>query len=538
MKKGVKDPMLCSYLQCKNPRRYFCTEYKKQVCEECYNILYFDNDKQIIQTSKELELAVDQIFNFVTDLKIRAEASRLTQKIDGLELAFKVIFEEVEAYGMKVRNAIRRDHFTEYEDLIQEASDIKTKILSGAFGCGSDGSNPIFRLFFDLQVLSFSSRSGECKDPVWINRIKRITKKSLHSKASPAANNASIQNENREESKQDEEDIQNLPREANQSAENDTRAQDLISAFEEKLRQKEQELQAEKDKSEGYEQDMNVLKTENDKLNKDNNDLVEEVKQLTEELNQKSESNESVNKKEYEALYEKHMGEKKIFDENCQLRLRMTDTKAQNFIKELGDNKIILPNIDESHTGRIDDSSIEIINRYLLNCIPKSFSKIYLNWEWNEYPIQFSSMIEGLSVALPKITKEVLFNTFVIQSSDLELIMQKCYQTEKIIFAYSKLISSERMNFDTGKGSKLKCLSICSSDFNKQGLSSDFQNHPERLEWIIEALSKSAHKTSLEYINIQDCPIEVKTVEDMLKKYGMDTVVVNVSDENMPPYLL
>ncbi|CAI2365530.1 unnamed protein product [Moneuplotes crassus] len=529
--------MLCSYIQCKNPRRYFCTEYKKQVCEECYNILYFDNDKQIIQTSKELELAADQIFNFVTDLKIRAEASRLTQKIDGLELAFKVIFEEVEAYGMKVRNAIRRDHFTEYEDLIKEASDIKTKILSGAFGCGSDGSNPIFRLFFDLQVLSFSSRSGECKDPVWINRIKRITKKSLHSKPSLAANNASIQNENREESKQDKEDIQNLPREASQSAENDTRAQEIISALEEKLRQKEQELQVEKDKSEGFEQDMNILKTNMDKLTQENTDLQEEVKRIIEELDKKPEKPNLVNKEKCEDLYHKHMKCKKTFDETCQLQLRMHDPKALMFIKELVMGKIVLPQIYESHTARIGGNVVELINKYLLYCIPEGFKKIYLNWEWLNIPINFSSMQEGLTEALPKVTKEVLFNTFVIQSSDLELIMQKCHQVEKITFSFSKLIPCSDMNFETSKGSKLKFLSIWCSDYHEQGLSSDFKDHPERLEWIIEALSKSSHGKSLEVLHIDECPIDVKTVEDMMKKYGMDDVEVCKGSESLPPCL-
>ncbi|CAI2365307.1 unnamed protein product [Moneuplotes crassus] len=524
---------LCSHSNCDKPIKHYCNGHNDVFCISCTNTLHFDCNYEAIKSSEELEQVLLPINSLVIGLRQQAEAHDLGNKIDGLEGVMKNVSDEVDGFGKKVKTAIDSSDFMKFGSLFQEGKELKSKILSGAFGMGSDGSNPIYRLLFDLQLLSCSSRARLGGSIDVMKGSKALTKgfyrsiTNLHQKT---------KEENAKEYKTI---IEELLKEAKKSDKGEKEAQKFILELQNKVIELEQQLQIEKDKSDGLELDLYTLKTENEKLIKENKELEEKGAALTGESGQILAQNaisdsSSISKKKCEALYEKHVGVKKTFDEVCQLKLKMCNIESQNFINALCEEKVILPKINEIHTAKIDSNCTEIINRYLLNCIPKSIPKIYFNWGWSGKVVHFSSMIEGLSIALPKITKEVMFDTFVIQASDLELIMQKCYQAEKIIFIASKLVTAKEMNFDTNKGSKLKCLSFYRSDYEVSNLSSNFKDHPERLEWIIEALSRSPHKKSLESINIDECPIGVGTVNEMLKKYGMDKIVVRKDGESLP----
>ena len=60
----------------------------------------------------------------------------------------------------------------------------------------------------------------------------------------------------------------------------------------------------------------------------------------------------------------------------------------------------------------------------------------------------------------------------------------------------------------------------------------DWNSHPERLERVIKAISLCSMKDSLKTLNVWKWDIEVKKVEEMLKKYKLDNVQVIEEDED------
>ena len=54
----------------------------------------------------------------------------------------------------------------------------------------------------------------------------------------------------------------------------------------------------------------------------------------------------------------------------------------------------------------------------------------------------------------------------------------------------------------------------------------DWKSHPERLKRLIKAISLCSLKDSLKTLNVCESDIEVKTVEEMLKEFKLESIQV------------
>jgi hypothetical protein len=70
--------------------------------------------------------------------------------------------------------------------------------------------------------------------------------------------------------------------------------------------------------------------------------------------------------------------------------------------------------------------------------------------------------------------------------------------------------------------SKIKQLSLygCGSSFENK-----WEEHPERLEGLLAAISKTSIKDSLETLNVEDCNLNEKQVNEMKESHGFSDIL-------------
>ena len=76
---------------------------------------------------------------------------------------------------------------------------------------------------------------------------------------------------------------------------------------------------------------------------------------------------------------------------------------------------------------------------------------------------------------------------------------------------------------DFGQDSKIKYLSFAYTGTYHEN---QWAEHPERLEWILAALSRSGAKETLKTLNVIDCGVAVDSVSKVLEALEMGHVEV------------
>ena len=154
----IKDSQMlnCVRPECSNERKYYCEDHKERLCDDCRLALHFSCTTPAIGSVGEVIKALALITNLADSLSKNAITCNLASKIDGLEESLKNIAENSADFKERADSAIKSDKFLEFSNLITEGSQIINKILKGGYGKSADGTNPILRLLFDLQVIYFS----------------------------------------------------------------------------------------------------------------------------------------------------------------------------------------------------------------------------------------------------------------------------------------------------------------------------------------------------------------------------------------------
>ena len=187
--------------------------------------------------------------------------------------------------------------------------------------------------------------------------------------------------------------------------------------------------------------------------------------------------------------------------------------------------KLKLPNIKRINIDNITDSDSEL-NSFLLNWTPNQFELFAMNIISIKLKgIKADFYLEALCKVLKAVTKEIYIRCMDFSPSDFEQIVKASFNSERLIFRYCDIHCSTVLNFDTASKYNIKFLSF---DYWGDGSlrKSDFKSDSSAFEYIIDAISKSGLKESLQILDIRGCNLDKIEVQKLLSKHGIDNILI------------
>ena len=181
----------------------------------------------------------------------------------------------------------------------------------------------------------------------------------------------------------------------------------------------------------------------------------------------------------------------------------MDEAVYKSLLKVLGSSKLRLPNIRNIKIDCISDGNKEL-NLFFKNWVPSKLYLLSVNYNRNTYTgIKMNFYIDSISKATKSVSKEIYLTCFEIKEHELEQIIKSASNWERLIFQFSDIHCSKKLDFSVSTKYKIKFLSfaLCGSTSSKER-KSDWLSTPSCFKNIVEAISKSGLKDSLQQVDI------------------------------------
>ena len=181
----------------------------------------------------------------------------------------------------------------------------------------------------------------------------------------------------------------------------------------------------------------------------------------------------------------------------------MKDAKQKSLLTDLISSKLRLPNIRRIEIEYISDANKEL-NSFFQNWFPSKLDLLSVNyWKNTDTGIKMDFYIDSISMAVKAVEKEIYLNCFEIKEPELEQIIKSSFNWERLILRYSDIHCSKKLDFSGSAKYKTKFLGFayCGSTYFKDR-KSDWKSTPSCFKNIVEAISKSGLKDSLEEVDI------------------------------------
>ena len=206
----------------------------------------------------------------------------------------------------------------------------------------------------------------------------------------------------------------------------------------------------------------------------------------------------------------------------------MNDAKRKSLLTDLGSSKLRLPNIRRIQIDHISDGNKEL-NSFFQNWVPSKFDLLWVNHDYNTHKwIKIGFYINSISKAMKSVEKEIYLECFEIKEPELEQIIKSSFNWESLILRFSDIHCSRKLDFGVFSKYKIKFLSFtnCGHTVHKDR-KSDWKSTPSCFKNIVEAISKSGLKDSLEEVDIW-CSYTLKKdkVQAMFNELGMSHISV------------
>ena len=181
----------------------------------------------------------------------------------------------------------------------------------------------------------------------------------------------------------------------------------------------------------------------------------------------------------------------------------MINTKQKSLLSDLGSSKLRLPNIRKIQIDKIPDGNKEL-NSFFQNWVPSKIDLLLLNyWKNTSTGIKMDFYIDSISKAIKSVQKEICLECFEIKEPELEQIVKSASNWERLILNFSDIHCSKKLDFGVYEKYKIKFLSFRSCGYTSTSYrKSDWMSTPSCFKNIVEAISKSGLKDSLEEVDI------------------------------------
>ena len=181
----------------------------------------------------------------------------------------------------------------------------------------------------------------------------------------------------------------------------------------------------------------------------------------------------------------------------------MTDAKHKSLLTDLVSSKLKLPNIRRISINFISDGSKEL-NSFLQNWVPSKLDLLWLNYNaTTRTGIKMGFYIDSILKAMKSVPKEIYLHCFEIKEPELEQIIKSASNWERLIFRFSDIHCSKKLDFSVSAKWKIKFLGFAhwGNTYSKDR-KSDWKSTPPTFKNIIETISKSGLRDSLQQIDI------------------------------------
>ena len=206
----------------------------------------------------------------------------------------------------------------------------------------------------------------------------------------------------------------------------------------------------------------------------------------------------------------------------------MNKVKHKSLLTDLCSSRLRLPNIRKIQIDNISDWNKEL-NWFLQNWVPSKLHLLSVNyWHNTRTEIKMDFYIDSISKAIRSTEKEIYLTCFEIKEFELEQIIKSASNWERLILCFSDIHCSKKLDFGVSTKYKIKFLSftLCGSTYSGYR-KSDWITTPSCFENIVEAISKSRLKDSLQEIDITwNDTLNKDEVQAMFNELGMSHISV------------
>ena len=181
----------------------------------------------------------------------------------------------------------------------------------------------------------------------------------------------------------------------------------------------------------------------------------------------------------------------------------MKDAKQKSLLTDLGSSKLKLPDIRKIDINCISDGNKEL-NSFFQNWVPSKIDLLSVNYPCNtSTEIKMDFYIDSISKAIKSVSKEIYLVCFEIKEPDLEQIIKSSSNWERLILDYWDIHCSKKLDFSVSAKYKIKFLGFAEcgrTDIKER--KSDWKSTPSCFKNIVETISKSGLRDSLEEVDI------------------------------------
>ena len=210
----------------------------------------------------------------------------------------------------------------------------------------------------------------------------------------------------------------------------------------------------------------------------------------------------------------------------------MNDAKHKSLLKDIWSSKLRLPNFRKIQIDFISEGNKEL-NSFFQNWVPSKIDLLSVNyWRNTETGIKMGLYIDSISKAMKSVQKEIYLGCFEIKESELEQIIKSASNWERLVLRYSDIHCSKKLDFSGSDKHKIKFLSftLCGSTYFEER-KSDWKRTPSCFKNIVEAISKSGLRESLEKVDIARNPtLKKDEVQVMFNEFEMSHISVVEED--------
>ena len=206
----------------------------------------------------------------------------------------------------------------------------------------------------------------------------------------------------------------------------------------------------------------------------------------------------------------------------------MNNAKHKSLLTDLGSSKLRLPNIRKINIYYISDGNKEL-NSFFQNWVPSKLDFLSVNdYRNTKTGIKMNFYIDSISKAMKSVQKEIYLECFEIKEPELEQIIKSSSNWERLILRFSDIHCSKKLDFSVSSKCKIKFLSFATcGDTDYKDRKSDWKSTPSCFKNIVEAISKSGLKDSLEEIDIYcNQTLKKDEVQIMFNELGMSHISV------------
>ena len=197
-------------------------------------------------------------------------------------------------------------------------------------------------------------------------------------------------------------------------------------------------------------------------------------------------------------------------------------------------SRLRLPDLKGIRIDKISDTDADLAS-FLSDCTPTSLKLLAVNCSINSYTgIKSKFYVDLFSQAAARTTKEVYFNCIDFSAEDLQTVVRAAHNAERIVLSFCCIHCSSGLDFGVDLSYNTKFLSFQEWGYTRfKERTTDWIADPSKFSLIVDAISKSGLKNSLEKLSISlNQTLSVSKVQEELSAKGMSHISVVEEDPN------